>query len=347
MIRIAHLLDDFGMGGVTRALSLFEDQEIRDLANSRVIPVASTAKLAPHLSVDIIVNHMTFSWKRMLFYTSLRARNPHCRIVQVEHSYTRAFESLNVRSKARFRAMLKLSAHFVDEVVCVSNAQRDWLAETVGVGREKLTVIHPWTDRRKLLSLSAPEPLKQRPLRLLAYGRYAPVKNFDALISAMCALSPKDVELIMFGDGPERARLERLANGLKHVEVLGPTNSPEDFLAFCDAVVVPSRYEAFGLVATEARMAGRAILVADVDGLPEQAVDAGLVAKMDSADAIAGAINTFAQLDLASLGANGRRSAKQQLDGIIQGWAELIARASRDLECRREDSPDESARIPT
>ena len=29
MIRVVHLLDDFAMGGVTRALSLFEDERIQ------------------------------------------------------------------------------------------------------------------------------------------------------------------------------------------------------------------------------------------------------------------------------------------------------------------------------
>ena len=61
-------------------------------------------------------------------------------------------------------------------------------------------------------------------------------------------------------------------------------------------MIVPSRHEAFGLVATEARMAARPILVADVDGLPEQVGEAGLARPMGTPDEIAAAILELAKL---------------------------------------------------
>lgn len=327
MIDIAHLLDDFGMGGVTRALTLFEEPALRRIARSQVVSVDVQSMMAPQLSVDLIVDHMSLSWRRLAFLASLRARNPRCRIVHVEHSYTRAFEQHNVQSKARFRAMLKVASLLMDEIVCVSQAQRDWLAKDVGIAPNKLQVIHPWTDRQELFSVSEASPTTARPVRLLAYGRYAPVKNFAQLIKAMRGVPPDIAELTIFGDGPDRTELEALAARLHHVEVLGPSKSPSNFLARCDAVLVPSRYEAFGLVATEARMAGRAILVADVDGLPEQVGGAGMVAKMDTSDAITDAIHQFAKADMKTMGAAGRSVAKTQLDTIIVRWTELVTRA--------------------
>jgi glycosyltransferase involved in cell wall biosynthesis len=47
------------------------------------------------------------------------------------------------------------------------------------------------------------------------------------------------------------------------------------FLAGVDVVAVPSRWEAYGMVANEAREAGRPVLVAPVDGLPEQVQGGG------------------------------------------------------------------------
>lgn len=328
MIEVAHLLDDFGMGGVTRALTLFEEPALRRIARSKVVPVDAQSMMAPQLSAELIVDHMALSWKRLAFMASLRARNPGSRIVHVEHSYTHAFEQHQVQSKARFRTMLKVASLLVNEIVCVSEAQRDWLANDVGINPRKLCTIHPWTDRKELFSVPDTYAQKREPVRLLAYGRYAPVKNFSQLIEAMRSVSPDVAELTIFGDGPDRAKLETLAAGIPHVEVLGPSNSPADFLAQCDAVLVPSRYEAFGLVATEARMAGRAILVADVDGLPEQVGNAGMVAKMDTAEAIADAIHRFSKTDIATMGAMGRSAAKTQLEGIIFRWADLIARAN-------------------
>ncbi|WP_379922460.1 glycosyltransferase family 4 protein [Erythrobacter sp. R86502] len=328
MMRIAHLLDDFGMGGVTRALTLFEEPALTRLATSAVVPVKNDALIAPRVQADLIVDHMALSWKRLVFLASLRARNPASRIVHVEHSYTRSFEHENIQAVGRFRAMLKLAAHLIDEFVCVSNAQADWLAQGVGIPSSKLTVIYPWTDRSELFELPEARPAFGRPVQLLAYGRYAPVKNFAALIEAMRAVPETMARLIIFGDGPDRASLEAMAAGLPSVTVLGPCHSPAAHLADCDAVVIPSRYEAFGLVATEARMAARPVLVASVDGLPEQVGSAGLSANMSTPDDILAAINAFTRLDLLSLGIAGRHEVRGQSDEIISRWTRLINRSA-------------------
>lgn len=327
-MRIAHLLDDFGMGGVTRALTLFEVPALTRLATSAVVPVKPEAQIAPKFEAELIVDHMALSWKRLAFLASLRARNPGSRIVHVEHSYTCSFEAENIQAVGRFRAMLKLAAGLVDEIVCVSNAQRNWLAQSVGIPSAKLTVIYPWTDRTELFDVPEAEPAVGRPVRLLAYGRYAPVKNFAALIEAMRSVSATTAQLTIFGDGPARATLEAMAAELPNVTVLGPCHSPAVHLAACDAVVIPSRHEAFGLVATEARMAARPVLAAKVDGLPEQVGSAGLSANMSSPEEILSAITAFTKLKLVPLGIEGRNEVRGQSGEIISRWSRLINRSA-------------------
>lgn len=324
MIRITHLLDDLGMGGVTRALTLFDEPALTRIATSTVMPISPDARIAPKIDADLVVDHMALSWKRLAFLSSLRARNPGLRVVHVEHSYTRNFEFSNVRAKARFRMMLKVAASILDTIICVSNAQRDWLVNTVGISATKLTVIYPWTDRKELLAIPALRQCSRQPIKLLAYGRYAPVKNFAELITAMRYLPSDLADLTVFGDGPELRLLQTLAADLPNVRVLGPSNSPNDHLEQCDAVVIPSQYEAFGLVATEARMAGRAILVANVDGLPEQVGHGGMTAPMRTAPEIAQAIRKLSQCDLATMGTAGRRDVCSQSAEIILRWCHLI-----------------------
>lgn len=324
MIRVAHLLDDFGMGGVTRALTLFEAPAIKRIAQSQVINVSPLARIAPKLDADLVVDHMALSWARLAFLLSLRIRNPQARIVHVEHSYTRSFEASMVESTKRFRAMLRLAAGMVDEIVCVSEAQRQWLLADVGLSADNLRVIYPWTDRNGLLAIEPIKAMGKRPVCLLAYGRYSAAKNFDQLIVAMRSFNSRDVQLTIFGAGPESAAMIELAKDLPHVKVCGPSADPSAFLADCDAVIVPSRYEAFGLVATEARMAARAVIVADVDGLPEQASIGGIVAPMGGAYDIARAIRRTLSQDLAHLGRLARRGVAGQGDAIISSWSELI-----------------------
>ena len=328
MIRVVHLLDDFAMGGVTRALTLFENPAIAQIARSEIIPSDPRARIAPVLNADLVVDHMPFSWSRLAFLASLRVRNPAARIVHVEHSYTRGFERHMVSAKGRFRRMIRMSAKLVDEVVCVSNAQRDWFINTVGLAHSKAITIHPWTERPELDAIEPPAPSTGRPLHLLAYGRYAPVKNFESLVQAMRLFEPFQVRLTLFGGGPDHARLSGLASEMPHVEVHGPSSNPASYLRDCDAVIMPSKYEAFGLVATEARMAGRAIIVADVDGLPEQARHGGIVMPMDDTQQIAAAIRLALQRDLAKLGKEARAGVSGQNDAIITAWKGIILRVA-------------------
>lgn len=331
MIKVAHLLDDFAMGGVTRALTLFDEPALAARAHSKVIPVNSDARLAPCMEADLIVDHRALSWKRLVFLASLRALNPKARIVHVEHSYTASFERVHVTSKARFRAMLKIAALLVDEFICVSNAQKNWLAQVVGIKADKLSVIYPWTDRTELFDIDTARKHRSPKSRLLAYGRYAPVKNFDALIDAMRRVPPDIVDLTIFGDGPEREKLEELSVDLGNVRILGPSDAPGTYLADCDAVIIPSKSEAFGLVATEARMASRAIIVANVDGLPEQVGGGGFVATMGNADEISQAILDAAKRDLVQMGIQGRTEVRGQSEEIILRWIRLFERATEQF----------------
>ena len=324
MITIAHLMDDFGMGGVTRALTLFEEPMIKRQAHSQVVAVKAGTQFAPRLDADLIVDHATISWSRLPFLVSLRARNPKARIVHVEHSYTRAFEQNEVNAKRRFRTLLRMAASLFDDILCVSDAQRNWLFSEVGIARTKLRVIYPWTDRTDLFTVPVAKPRGKRPLKLLAYGRFAKVKNFGELIAAMRAFDPAEVELTVFGDGPDRAELETLAADLPHLQVHGPCPEPGDYLKTCDAVIIPSRYEAFGLVATEARMAARPVIAADVDGLPEQAGIGGRVAPLGIAEDIAKAIGWAIKADLPQLGMAARLGVKSQHTQILRRWSQLI-----------------------
>ncbi|QYJ06867.1 glycosyltransferase family 4 protein [Qipengyuania flava] len=330
MIRIAHLLDDFAMGGVTRALSLFDDPRLTALAQSRVIAIGKSPKDACYLDAELIVLHVPPCWSRLPFLAALRVKNPKARIVQVEHSYTRAFECERVGSRLRFRSMLRIASRLVDEVIAVSRNQADWLRE-VGIDAAKLRTINPWCGREELFSV---QPLRAQggPVQLLCYGRFSPEKNVAALIEAVGRFNPGRVALTVIGSGPEQDRLETAARRCTNVRVLGATSDPMPWLEHCDAVVIPSIYEAFGLVATEARMAGRPILVAEVDGLSDQAAGgAGLALPMREPIQIEAGIHDLLRRDLGAMGTAGRLSVAPQHDEIISGWRGVIRRAAEPL----------------
>ena len=96
---------------------------------------------------------------------------------------------------------------------------------------------------------------------VLSIGQAIPRKGYRELFQIyerMVALRP-DVSLLVIGDGPERARYERLVmeRGWRRVHFIGFVQSDElhQYLAIADVFVFHTLYDPFGLVLSEAMAA--------------------------------------------------------------------------------------------
>lgn len=324
--RLVNLLDDFALGGVSRGLGIFASAPIRSVADCSVAAVSPTATIAPRLDAEIIVIHFPPNWRRLAFLASLRLRNPKARIIQVEHSYTRSWEQANVPDTRRFRLMLNLALRCVDQVVCVSAGQASWLKQAAGLTDEQVEIIYPYSDNPGLADVAPIQPEAGRPLRVGTYGRFHKAKGFDRLIKAYAAGAMPGTELMIGGFGDEEERLRELARGVAGIRFAGKITDVAAFLEDCDVIVLPSRYEAFGQVANEAREAGRPILVSPVDGLPEQVGQAGMVVDFTSHEAIKAAFASLNPERLHQMAEAGRWATRNcGLDRQYQ-WAWLIKR---------------------
>ena len=145
-LRIVNLLDDFSMGGVTNALRIFDVPELREIGDFETIAFDPGAWIAPHLDADIIITHSPPSWLRILWFHSLRRRNPKAKLIHVEHSYSRDWAALHVPDFARFRTMMQFALRPMDEVVVVSKASESWIRQERMVKSEKLHMIHPHSN---------------------------------------------------------------------------------------------------------------------------------------------------------------------------------------------------------
>ncbi|NWG09335.1 MAG: glycosyltransferase family 4 protein [Nitrososphaerales archaeon] len=110
---------------------------------------------------------------------------------------------------------------------------------------------------------------------VLFLGRLTPQKGCEYLIKAMRLLpSHLNAKLIVVGDGWMRNDLEREAFGSDigwRVRFTGflPDGEVVQLLKSADALVVPSVYEPFGMVALEGMAAGAPVVASNVDGLSE------------------------------------------------------------------------------
>jgi len=79
-------------------------------------------------------------------------------------------------------------------------------------------------------------------------------------------------KLILVGDGPERAVIEKLCRELdtcNDIKSLGKITNPEQILSISDLFLLPSETESFGLAALEAMASKVPVISTNTGGLPE------------------------------------------------------------------------------
>jgi glycosyltransferase involved in cell wall biosynthesis len=166
-----------------------------------------------------------------------------------------------------------------DRVIAVSNAVAQSMAQR-GIPQKKLRVVSNGTlgsPRTRQLQEYLPVSL-QRPAITTVAGMYKR-KGIGELIDAFAqiALDFPEAHLYLVGNGPDREMFEVQAQSTPvadriHFEGFQP--EPQRYLLATDIFVLASHREPFGLVLSEARETGCAIIACNVDGIPE-ALDGG------------------------------------------------------------------------
>jgi glycosyltransferase involved in cell wall biosynthesis len=144
---------------------------------------------------------------------------------------------------------------------------------------------------------------------ILSVNRLDRAKRIDLLIEA--AARVPDVRVVVAGDGPDRERLERLANG--NVEFVGRV-SDDDLAALyarCRAVYYAPVNEDYGLVPYEAFLSDKPVITTTDAGGPLDIVHDGKTGRVvaPTVDDLARAL-TFTEAEARALGTAGHDVAK-------------------------------------
>jgi glycosyltransferase involved in cell wall biosynthesis len=183
-------------------------------------------------------------------------------------------------------------------VVVVSNAIAEHYGRNIPAG--KLLVSYSGVDGcPRLPTTRAPGPL-----RLLLLGHQTPNKGSDLAIRAIAACRQQGVSarLRLVGNVQDdfRIQLERLAADLGIREALAFvsfTEDPCEHIAWCDALLMCSKDEAFGRVTAEALKSGRVVIGSRSGATPELVHhgDDGLLFAPGNVDELSAAIIALAE----------------------------------------------------
>jgi len=166
-----------------------------------------------------------------------------------------------------------------------------------------------WRDRDLRTALARPgETL------LVHCGRLSPEKHPERSVDTAAALHAAGlpVQLVVAGDGPRRAALERRAAGLP-VTFLGfvPDRARlARLLATADVSLAPGPHETFGLSALEALASGTPVVVSRSSALPEIVGGSGAAA-LDSPEAFAAGVTSLLAADEGARRAAARARAER------------------------------------
>ena len=274
----------------------------------------------------------------------------------------------------RHRSLLGLERRIYTDprqwIQCNSRMVREQLLRRYAIDPERAVVIYNGVDLERFHPRRRHEEGAQLRARRgagdkaiwLFVGSGWRRKGLDTALTAVAQSRVRNSELWVAGDDPPRAWWGRAAAlGIRdRVVALGPRSDLEAVYAAADALVLPTRYDAFANVCLEAAAAGLPVVTSAANGVAELLDGAGFVsAEPGDAAAVAAALDQLADPDLRrTLGARARRMAEshtwsnhlaalRRLYGQAraegprtqQAWAVRPGRAARRAQRSRAKSP--------
>ncbi|MDO8463546.1 MAG: glycosyltransferase [bacterium] len=359
MIRLVHILTSFDIGGAeqlvldivrrldrkrfdVRVIAVVRGGPLRAEFHEAGIPTDVVGKRTTigleairHLTADLrtptphIVHTHLFggdTWGRI---AAFRAGVPH--VVSTEHN-------VNLDEGPVKRMVKRRLAQRTDRIIAVSDAVRAHSVRVDRIPLERFVIIPNGVDTKRF------HPVAERPrdgARLLSVGRLVPQKGHDVLLEAFVLLrdaSPR-MHLTIVGDGSQRHELEALARTFRitdRVRFLGMQRDLPVHYQRADILVLPSRWEGFGIAAIEASACGIPVIASGVGGLREAIVDGetGILVPPEDPKALADAIRDLAddRPRRMFLGHAGRRHVERTftIERVVERYEELYASLLRE-----------------
>jgi glycosyltransferase involved in cell wall biosynthesis len=241
--------------------------------------------------------------------------------------YVNRAEGYDFPTRWYVRPILRRTLRYASALTAISEDCR-MHALNAGAHADTIHLIMNGADLRRFSPGPKPGDIAGKPVgthMIFACRQLFPRKGIRFLIQAASRLRPRypDLQLVIAGDGFERAELERLAansgiaDGTTFVGWVPNRDLPPYYRA-CAVSVIPSLEEGFGIPAAEAMGCEAPVVASDAGGLPEVVEDGvtGFVVPRGNVDALAEAIDRLlADAELRrGMGQAGRARALERFD---------------------------------
>ena len=315
--------------------------EVPALGPARKHPSTARALHREMRDADVVVAHGSTTLP-LCALVGLAARTP---FVYRQISDLRFWSPKGLR-RTRTRAALGRAA----AVVALWNGSAALLASEFGVASSRIAVIPNAVPADRFVPRELAERAAARTrlglgdhFTIVYVGALAPEKGADVAVAAVAQVG--DAQLLVVGDGPERAPLEQQARDEAPGRVVftGSIADPRDAYVAADVVVLPSRSgDSMPAVLIEAGLMERASVSTPVEAIPEVVVDGvtGRIVPVGSVGRLAAALTELRD-DPAGTARLGRAARTHCLERysmpvVARQWSDVLTRVAN---ARRRAAP--------
>lgn len=208
----------------------------------------------------------------------------------------------NTHNRRRERAYFKYIDRYIysnyDRIISISEKTQenlmDWLEETQkninkfniienGIDVDSFIRAQPYIKSEIHSSFTKDSKL------ICMVGSFTKQKDQSTLIKAIAKL-PKDVSLLLIGEGPLKEESQNLTRKNKlqdRVHFLGFRSDVNRIFKTSDIIVLSSHWEGFGLVAAEGMATGTPVIASNVEGLKNVVKGGGITFELGNSEDLA------------------------------------------------------------
>lgn len=256
------------------------------------------------INPDIIHIHGTFAG--FFLRTLLLFKKQRPAVIYCSHGWAFLMDTAPWKKKLFGWIEKMLSVRTTDAIINISNYEYKY-ALKYGIPAKKSVIVYNGVSN-PASEAEAPLPIKEDEINLLYIGRFDRQKGFDLLLDVFNRHPFPSVKLYLVGDTVLKTQEYHYPDNT--VKIGWVKNSEIDrYVKACDAVVVPSRWEGFGIVAIEALRNGKPVIASNRGALPEiiQHGVNGYIFDFERREQLADIIHSLDKATLARMGEAGEQ----------------------------------------
>ena len=307
--RVCTLLNHFDSGRYAVSLGLLrlEGEFLREVGQDRIFHVApplawlgrwlraipplatvfnffaalyQQRRMLARLQPDIVVTFTMETTLPLALISAMLKERRICWVISEDSNTAEATLHLckSRRLAAPVLAVLGGAYRKADAVTAVSTAVGKALQTYYRIPGRTITVIANPIDSERISRAGGNAQLPESDVPfVLAVGRLVKVKRFDLLLKAFAeARKQRAIHLVILGEGPEKRKLQRLAERLGiagDVRLPGFVSNPWAYMRHASVFVLTSKTEGFGNVLVEAMACGCPVIATDSGGPSDIIID--------------------------------------------------------------------------